>query len=103
MIRRLQKILLPILKYCARKLVPQLKCFVICLKGALQKRKECEKLAADHKMEQTQLTEVTRRTDVVSYALLSEINHFHSERAEDFKQGMKNYLNEQILFYEKVS
>lgn len=54
-------------------------------------------------MEQTQLTEVTRRTDVVSYALLSEINHFHSERAEDFKQGMKNYLNEQIIFYEKVS
>ncbi|XP_026277188.1 sorting nexin lst-4 [Frankliniella occidentalis] len=71
-------------------------------KGALQKRRECEKLTADHKMEQTQLTEVTRRTDVVSYALLSEINHFHSERAEDFKQGMKKYLNEQILFYEKI-
>ncbi len=53
-------------------------------------------------MEQTQLSEVTRRTDVVSYALLSEINHFHSERAEDFKEGMKKYLNEQILFYEKV-
>lgn len=71
-------------------------------KGALQKRKECEKLAADHKMEQSQLEEVKRRTDVVSYALLSEINHFHSERAEDFKQGMKKYLNEQIIFYEKI-
>lgn len=53
-------------------------------------------------MEQSQFSEVTRRTDVVSYALRSEINHFHSERAEDFKQGMKKYLNEQILFYEKV-
>lgn len=53
-------------------------------------------------MDQSQLTEVTRRTDVVSYGLLSEINHFHSERAEDFKQGMKKFLNEQIVFYEKV-
>lgn len=71
-------------------------------KGALQKRKECEKLTADHKMEQSQLTEITRRTDVVSYALLSEINHFHSERAEDFKLGMKKFLNEQIIFYQKI-
>nr|CAD7409949.1 unnamed protein product [Timema poppensis] len=71
-------------------------------KGALQKRKECEKLSSDHKMEQSQLVEVNRRTDTVSYALLAEINHFHSERNLDFKVAMQNYLDGQILFYEKV-
>nr|CAD7576100.1 unnamed protein product [Timema californicum] len=70
-------------------------------KGALQKRKECEKLSSDHKMEQSQLVEVNRRTDTVSYALLAEINHFHSERNLDFKVAMQNYLDGQILFYEK--
>nr|CAD7458348.1 unnamed protein product [Timema tahoe] len=71
-------------------------------KGALQKRKECEKLSSDHKMEQSQLVEVNRRTDTVSYALLAEINHFHSERNLDFKVAMQNYLDGQILFYEKI-
>ncbi|XP_068082349.1 sorting nexin lst-4 isoform X2 [Anabrus simplex] len=71
-------------------------------KGALQKRKECEKMTTDHKMDQTQLMEVTRRTDVVSYALLAEISHFHSERAIDFQQAMKSYLTEQIQFYNKI-
>ncbi|CAG2064696.1 unnamed protein product, partial [Timema podura] len=70
--------------------------------GALQKRKECEKLSSDHKMEQSQLVEVNRRTDTVSYALLAEINHFHSERNLDFKVAMQNYLDGQILFYEKI-
>ncbi|KAK7874567.1 hypothetical protein R5R35_013137 [Gryllus longicercus] len=71
-------------------------------KGALQKRKECEKLTSDHKMEPTQLSDITRRTDVVSYALLAEINHFHSERAIDFQEAMKSYLTEQIQFYQKI-
>lgn len=53
-------------------------------------------------MELTQLQEVTRRTDVVSYALLAEINHFHSERIVDFTKAMRNFLSEQINFYSKV-
>ncbi|XP_069692869.1 sorting nexin lst-4 isoform X2 [Periplaneta americana] len=71
-------------------------------KGSLQKRRECEKLASDHKMEASQLSEVARRTDIISYALLAEINHFHTERAVDFKQAMQNYLKEQITFYQKI-
>ncbi|PNF21155.1 Sorting nexin lst-4 [Cryptotermes secundus] len=71
-------------------------------KGSLQKRRECEKLAADHKMESSQLSDVVRRTDVISYALLAEINHFHSERAIDFRLAMQNYLKEQISFYQKI-
>jgi hypothetical protein len=53
-------------------------------------------------MESSQLPEVLRRTDVISYALLAEINHFHSERAIDFKLAMQNYLREQTVFYQKV-
>jgi len=53
-------------------------------------------------MESSQLPEVLRRTDVISYALLAEINHFHTERATDFKLAMQNYLREQIKFYQKV-
>jgi sorting nexin-9/18/33 len=54
-------------------------------------------------MEPSQLSDVVRRTDVISYALLAEINHFHTERAIDFKLAMQNYLKEQISFYQKVS
>lgn len=71
-------------------------------KGLLQKRKECEKLTFDHKMDSAQLQEVNRRTDVVSYALQAEINHFHSERASETKKAMKNFLTEQVLFYQKI-
>lgn len=53
-------------------------------------------------MESSQLPEVLRRTDVISYALLAEINHFHSERTIDFKLAMQNYLKEQTVFYQKV-
>jgi hypothetical protein len=75
---------------------------VRCSQGAIQKRRECEKLAADGKMETSQLPDIARRTDVISYALLAEINHFHSERAVDFKVAMQQYLQEQIVFYQKV-
>jgi hypothetical protein len=53
-------------------------------------------------MESSQLSDVVRRTDVISYALLAEINHFHTERAVDFRLAMQNYLKEQISFYQKV-
>lgn len=71
-------------------------------KSALQKRKECEKLTMDHKMEQSQFGDIVRRTDVVSYALLAEVNHFHTERERDFRQAMKDFLDGQIKFYQNV-
>ncbi|RZF41211.1 hypothetical protein LSTR_LSTR011592 [Laodelphax striatellus] len=71
-------------------------------KGVIQKRRDCEKLTFDNKMEASQLQEVRRRTDVVSYALLAEINHFHSERNTQFKKAMKSFLKEQMVFYQKI-
>lgn len=71
-------------------------------KGAVQKRRECERLTAEHKMEVAQLNEVMRRTDVISYALLAEINHFKSERTVDLKATMQKFLIQQITFYKKI-
>nr|XP_026491089.1 sorting nexin lst-4 isoform X1 [Vanessa tameamea]XP_026491090.1 sorting nexin lst-4 isoform X1 [Vanessa tameamea] len=71
-------------------------------KGAVQKRRECERLTAEHKMEVAQLNEVLRRTDVISYALLAEINHFKSERTDDLKATMQKFLRQQISFYKRI-
>ncbi|CAG9792159.1 unnamed protein product [Diatraea saccharalis] len=71
-------------------------------KAAVQKKRECERLTAEHKMEIAQLNEVLRRTDVISYALLAEINHFKAERTADLKATMQKFLRQQITFYKKV-
>ncbi|CAH0721490.1 unnamed protein product, partial [Brenthis ino] len=71
-------------------------------KGAVQKKRECERLTAENKMEVAQLNEVLRRTDVISYAILAEINHFKAERTEDLKATMQNFLRQQITFYKKI-
>lgn len=71
-------------------------------KGAVQKKRECERLTAENKMEVAQLNEVLRRTDVISYALLAEINHFKSERTVDIKATMQKFLKQQINFYKKI-
>lgn len=71
-------------------------------KGAVQKKRECERLTAEHKMEVAQLNEVLRRTDVISYALLAEINHFKAERTIDLKATMQRFLKQQITFYKHI-
>jgi sorting nexin-9/18/33 len=55
------------------------------------------------KAQQKSLPDMKRRTDVMSYALLAEISHFHTQRGEDFKTAMKNFLTEQINLYQNVS
>ncbi|KOB78080.1 Sorting nexin-9 [Operophtera brumata] len=71
-------------------------------RGAVQKKRECERLTAENKMEVAQLNEVFRRTDVISYALLAEVNHFKAERTVDLKATMQKFLRQQIQFYKKI-
>lgn len=71
-------------------------------KGAVQKKRECERLTAEHKMEVAQLNEVLRRTDVISYGLLAEINHFKAERTVDLKAAMQRFLKQEITFYKNI-
>lgn len=75
----------------------------IALQDAMLKRKECEKMNQDHKMDAEQYQESVRRTDVISYALMAEINHFHEERCSEVRKAMKSFLGEQVAFYQKVS
>ncbi|KAH8302264.1 hypothetical protein KR044_004558 [Drosophila immigrans] len=71
-------------------------------KGAIQKRKDCERSTAENKMSPAQLQDVNRRTDVVSYTVLAELTHFKSERDTHLKQTLKNFIGEQIKFYQNV-
>lgn len=71
-------------------------------RGALQRRKDCEKLTAERKMDNVQLLEVQQRVEVVNYAVLAEINHFKTERTEDLKNTMKLFLEKQIEFYQNI-
>lgn len=71
-------------------------------KSAVQKKRECERLTSEGKMEVAQLNEVLRRTDVISYALLAEVNHFKSERTKDLNATMQKFLKQQVHFYKKI-
>ncbi|XP_068142637.1 LOW QUALITY PROTEIN: sorting nexin lst-4 [Drosophila tropicalis] len=71
-------------------------------KGAIQKRKDCERSTAEGKMNNAQLQDVNRRTDVVSYTVLAELTHFKTERDTHLKQTLKNFIAEQIKFYQGV-
>lgn len=54
-------------------------------------------------MDSLQMQEVCRRTDVVSYSLLAEINHFHAEQAAELNKVFKTFLTKQIEFHQNVS
>lgn len=71
-------------------------------KNAMQKRKECERLTANSIMDNSQLQLVTRRTDIVSYALLAEMSNFRSERDVHLRGTIKNFLAAQIEFHQTV-
>ena len=71
-------------------------------KHAIQKRKECEKLTAEQKMENSQLQEVNRRVETMSYALIAEMNHFRAERDTHLQESIKNFIEAQIVFYKDI-
>uniref|UniRef100_A0A182SYM0 PX domain-containing protein n=1 Tax=Anopheles maculatus TaxID=74869 RepID=A0A182SYM0_9DIPT len=71
-------------------------------RNAVQKRKDCERLTAEQKMENVQMQEVNRRVDVMSYALLAEMSHFRAERDTHLKDTIRNFIGEQIEFYKSI-
>lgn len=71
-------------------------------KSAVQKRRDCERLVSEHKMESQQLRELSHRTDVIARALGAEESHFLSEREVHINHAMKNHLVEQIKFYQNI-
>lgn len=71
-------------------------------KGALSRKKEHIKLKEDGKIDANACESVSSRADQISYAVLAEMNHFHNERVNDFKNVISNFLKQQINFHEKV-
>ncbi|XP_064599807.1 sorting nexin lst-4-like isoform X2 [Liolophura sinensis] len=71
--------------------------------GAMAKAKECVKNQAEGKLSESDVQGVTQRADIISYASLAEMHHFHQERVYDFKHLMQGYLQGQIDFYKKIT
>uniref|UniRef100_A0A3P9KDI5 Sorting nexin n=1 Tax=Oryzias latipes TaxID=8090 RepID=A0A3P9KDI5_ORYLA len=72
-------------------------------KGALTKVKESQKHVEEGKMDRAQAEGISDRCNIISYATLAEIQHFHQIRVRDFKTQMQHYLQQQIAFFQKIT
>ncbi|CAG9761947.1 unnamed protein product [Ceutorhynchus assimilis] len=68
-------------------------------KMAEQKKKDCER---NNQVPQLALTDVRRRSDVITYTVFAELEHFQQERDHDLKLALKEFLQEQLNFYRNV-
>ncbi|KAF7287910.1 sorting nexin 33-like protein SH3PX1 [Rhynchophorus ferrugineus] len=68
-------------------------------KMAEQKKRECER---NVQIQQMALTDVRKRSDVVTYTVFAELNHFQQERDHDLKRALKDFLQEQLNFYRNI-
>lgn len=71
--------------------------------GALTKVKESKRHVEEGKMELQKAEGIQERCNIISFATLAEINHFHKIRVRDFKSQMQHFLQQQILFFQKVT
>ncbi|CAG2107737.1 unnamed protein product [Medioppia subpectinata] len=72
-------------------------------KGAINKKKEHQKMLDEGKIDDKSVAQINQRSDVVTLSTLAEINHFQEERIVDFKDAMQHFLTQQILFYESIA
>ncbi|XP_053304035.1 sorting nexin-18 [Spea bombifrons] len=72
-------------------------------RGALTKVRESKKHVEEGKMELQKASDIQERCNVISYATLAEIHHFHKIRVRDFKSQMQHFLQQQIGFFQKVT
>ncbi|KAM9331375.1 sorting nexin-18 isoform 1-T1 [Gastrophryne carolinensis] len=72
-------------------------------RGALTKVRESKKHVEEGKMELQKADDIQERCNLISYATLAEIHHFHKIRVRDFKSQMQHFLQQQITFFQKVT
>lgn len=65
--------------------------------------KESQKHMEDNRTERSPLEGINERCNIISFATLAEIHHFHQIRVRDFKDQMQQYLQQQISFFQKVT
>ncbi|XP_007229979.3 sorting nexin-18b [Astyanax mexicanus] len=68
-------------------------------KGALTKAKESQR----HSEEKDGPAGIHERCNIISCATLAEMQHFHRTRVRDFKAQMQHYLQQQIIFYQRIT
>lgn len=71
-------------------------------KNTVNLRNEQERSLDEGKISETVMARVNQRANVITYAALAEINHFHNERLVDFKQMMQVFLTAQINFHSDI-
>ncbi|XP_014305497.1 sorting nexin-18-like [Myotis lucifugus] len=54
-------------------------------------------------MEAQKAEGIQARCNTISFATLAEIHHFHQVRVRDFKSQMQHFLQQQIIFFQKVT
>lgn len=72
-------------------------------RGALTKVRESKKHVEEGKMELQKASDIQERCNIISYASLAEIQHFHKIRVRDFKSQMQHFLQQQMTFFQKVT
>ena len=65
--------------------------------------RECERLKAEGKMSENDLHSVRERTERIVGGMRAEIDHFHQERQRDVVDTCKNFLQNQVQFFESVT
>lgn len=71
--------------------------------GAIRKMRECERLKAEGKMPESDLHSIKERTERIVGGMRAEIDHFHRERQKDFVDAYKDFLSNQVQFFESVT
>lgn len=71
-------------------------------KGAIQKKREHQKLKDEGKVDNSLCQSVFKRADTVSYATLAEVDYFQTQRIAEFKNMMQTFLTGQIALYDKI-
>src|ERR1700734_3905521 len=65
-------------------------------RGAVSKKKEHQRLQDEGKVDSSSTQSVFRRSDIVSYATMAEIDYFQGQRVNEFKGMIQSFLREQI-------
>jgi len=72
---------------------------VCCWQGIVTKLQDKEDSG---RVGDTELEQAKCRSDVVTYSLMAEAQHFHQHRVADFRDYVQTYLNAQIEFHKMV-
>lgn len=65
-------------------------------------RQESIKMTTEQKLTQTELMAINRRTDIMFYGMIAELNHFRAERDIRLKDVFQKFLDDNVEFYSDI-